>query len=67
MHLEQRESSLDDFIEVLKETYTQLSPEAWQAFKDQIKTFGKQHGKVTLKYDVDVETNTITVSVAQPN
>jgi hypothetical protein len=67
MYLEQRAGSLDEFIEVLKETYNQLPPAAWEEFKDQVVAIGKLCGTVTLKYDVNVETNTITVSVAQLN
>jgi hypothetical protein len=68
MHLEQRESSLDDFIAHLHDTYPRVPPEAWQDFKDQVEAIGEQYeGIVTLRFDYDVETNTITVSVAQPN
>jgi hypothetical protein len=75
MHLEQRtsssyevrEGSLDEFIAHLHANYPRVPPEAWQDFKDQVAAIGKQHGTVTLKYDVDVETNTIKVSIAQPN
>jgi hypothetical protein len=53
-----------------------VPPEAWQDFKDQVaaivaqwrSSLGEKHsGTVTLRYDYDVETNTITVSVAKPN
>ena len=68
MHLEQRAGSLDEFIEHLHDTYPRVPPEAWQNFKDQVVAIGEQyHNNVTLMYDYDVETNTITVSVAQPN
>jgi hypothetical protein len=68
MHLEQRAGSLDEFIEHLHDTYPRVPPEAWQAFKDQVEAIGEQYGGiVTLRFDYDVETNTITVSVAQPN
>jgi hypothetical protein len=59
-----RTSSLDDFIDHLKETYERLPPEAWQAFKDQVEAIGKSYGEVTLQYVYDVENNTITVSIA---
>jgi hypothetical protein len=67
MHLEQRTSSIDEFIAHLADKYPQMPKEAWQDFKEQVTAMGKQHGTVTLKYDVDVETNTITVSIAQLN
>jgi YD repeat-containing protein len=59
-----RNDTLDDFIDHLKETYD-LSPGAWQAFKDQVEAIGRTHGEgTTLRYEYDVENNTITVSVA---
>jgi hypothetical protein len=63
-----REGSLDEFIAQLAETYPRVSLEAWQDFKDQVEAIGEHHhGTVTLRFDYDVETNTIKVSVAQPN
>jgi hypothetical protein len=60
-----REGSLDEFIAHLAETYPRVPLEAWQDFKDQVETLGEQHGGiVTLRFDYDVETNTIKVSVA---
>jgi hypothetical protein len=60
-----RNASLDEFIDHLKETYEQLPPGAWQAFKDQVIALGKGYGGgIMLQYVVDVENNTITVSVA---
>jgi hypothetical protein len=66
--IETRESSLDDFIDYIGETYDRLSPEALQVFKDQVEAIGKSYPRpVTLRYEYDVENNTITVSVAQRN
>jgi hypothetical protein len=68
MDLEQRAGTLDEFIAHLADTYPQLPLEAWQDFKDQVVALGEEHGGiVTLRFDYDVETNTITVGVAQPN
>jgi hypothetical protein len=62
---ETREGSLDEFIAHLADTYPRVPHEAWQDFK--VAAIGKQRGKVTLRYDVDEETNSITVCVAQLN
>ena len=60
-----RNDTLDDFVDYLGETYQRLSPEALQAFKDQVIALGRTHGRpVTLRYEYDVDNNTITVSVA---
>jgi hypothetical protein len=68
MRLEQREGTLDEFIAHLADTYPRLPPEAWQEFKDQVVALGEEHGGiVTLRFDYDVENNTIKVSVAHPN
>ena len=67
MSLHQRIGTLDEFIEVLKETYKRLPLEAWEDFKDQVEALGKQHGNVTLQFDYDSENNTIKASVPKPN
>jgi YD repeat-containing protein len=60
-----RSASLDEFIDHLGETYEHLSPEALQAFKDQVIALGQGHGPgITLQYEYDANHNTITVSVA---
>ena len=67
MSLHQRIGTLDEFIEVLKETYKRLPLEAWEDFKDQVEALGKQHGNVTLQFDYDSGNNTIKASVPKPN
>jgi len=60
-----RSATLDEFIEVLRETYTRVPPEAWDDFKDQVEALGKQHGdNVPCRFDYDPKNNTIKVSVA---
>jgi len=63
-----RESTLDDFIAHLQETYTRVSPEAWQDFKAQVIAIGNQYGgNVPCQFTYDPGNNTIKASIARRN